>query len=125
MSALVRTLIVWLALLALPFQGFASAAMLPCASMPAAHHQRNHVLAGGQHNAMGEHAHHGGTPKHTHDHAKCGSCTACCASAAMAPPRAAGVFPHRAPATAVPFHAAHVPSVDLDLPERPPRTLRA
>jgi hypothetical protein len=129
---MIRTLIVWLTLLAVPFQGFASAAMLPCApaapapAMQTAHvHHAMHAMTAHQHDAAAVHAHHDGDKKHSTHHAKCGNCAACCVGAAMFPPQLAGAIPHGALAHVIDFNAGHVPSVDLDLPERPPRFVRA
>jgi hypothetical protein len=126
-NAIVRTLIVWLTLLAVPFQGFASAAMLPCAPAapaPALHavHEHHHMHATtAQQRDDVTHGHHDHAGKHAGHHSKCGNCAACCVGAAIAPPPMAVGSPNGAPERAIPFHAGHVPSVDLDLPERPPR----
>lgn len=128
-SAIIRTLIVWLALLAVPFQGFASAAMLPCAPAPAAAthagNQRMHASPGEPHAAVAAHAGHDGVSSHTHHGSKCGNCGSCCVGGALASTRVAHLAPHEAARYAIPFLGGHMPSVDLDLPERPPRTERA
>jgi hypothetical protein len=134
-----RSLLVWLLLLALPFQGFAAAGMLargpsmsmsmhepadahaaaPMAKAMAAHgaHCAAHAQpAGQQHDAPLQDGHHGG---------KAGACADCCAGAAMAPavlPALVLAPPHF---ISIPFRAGHVPSVDPALPERPPRTALA
>jgi hypothetical protein len=120
-KSLLRILIVWLALLAVPFQGFAAAAALGCAhSAPA--HGMQHDVAAPQHG----HAchHHDATKTQQHD-GKCSNCAACCAGAAIAPPvmsiaGPAGESTHQTIADALP-----VPSADPDHPERPPRFTRA
>jgi len=135
----VRSLLLWLLVLALPFQGFASARMLACAPVAApaqaAHdHQAMMLAMQGKphdHAAMlramaGQAAHtaHDGHDGH-HESAKPGSCAACCIGAAMAPivlPSLALLPPA---STSIPFRAGHVPSVDPVLPERPPRTTLA
>lgn len=141
MNTLLRTLIVWLVLLAVPFQGFASAAMLGCASghdMPAHAMPAPAVIETGPAMHGAEHAHHGAhagaahtlaAPEaaggtHQMDHhgsAKCGACSACSIGAAMAPAPALALPVHAPPALSVPFAPGHVPAVDLALPERPPR----
>ncbi len=145
MKLIHRSLLVWLLLLALPFQGFAAAGMLargPSMSMPmhelvdahaatpmakameehgghcAGHAQQAGQLhAGQQHDAPPQQdGHHGG---------KAGACADCCAGAAMAPavlPALVLAPPHF---ISIPFRAGHVPSVDPALPERPPRTALA
>ncbi|TQK11051.1 hypothetical protein FBX97_0983 [Herbaspirillum sp. SJZ107] len=133
-------MLVWLLLLAVPFQGFAAAGMLargPSMSMPMhelanAHattpmakgteehggHCAGHALqAGQQHDAPPQQdGHHVG---------KASACADCCAGATMAPavlPALVLAPPHF---ISIPFRAGHVPSVDPALPERPPRTALA
>jgi hypothetical protein len=139
-----RSLLVWLLLLALPFQGFAAASMLargpsmsmsmhaqadshaaaPMAVAMEAHggHCAVHAWQAGQQHAVHQHdapqqnGHHGG---------KAGACADCCAGAAMAPavlPTLVLAPPHF---ISIPFRAGHMPSVDPALPERPPRTALA
>lgn len=134
MKTVVRYLIVWLMLLALPFQGIASAAMLTCAhgSMRQAAPDAG-AMAATQHDAtMNEGhcdeqvvsvsapaGHHGDA--HDHD-GRCSACADCCIGAALAPAPALGVAAPDAPAI---FHhaaAGHLAAVDLALPERPPRS---
>jgi hypothetical protein len=140
-KSIVRSLLVWLLLLALPFQAFASASMLPsaghavaaeaetvhegpAADMPPCHRQM--MKATGQDHtarpAMASmHDDHAGQ----HAKGKCGTCAACCVGAAMAPglPAALALPP---PGTAsIPFRAGHLPSVDPVLPERPPSIVLA
>lgn len=145
MNLIHRFLFVWLLLLALPFQGIASASMLarapsmalqvPAAAhaamagsidahdghcvgaLQAAHQQPiPHQQADSRQDAPQPGAHHGG---------KAGSCADCCAGATMAPavlPALVLAPPHF---ISIPFRAGHVPSVDPALPERPPRTALA
>jgi hypothetical protein len=124
-----RFLLVWLLLLALPFQGIAAAGMQVRVPSVAMHVQADGHAAmatamdahGGHCAAMGQDGgqsagHHGG---------KAGSCADCCAGAAMAPaalPALVLAPPHF---ISIPFRAGHVPSVDPALPERPPRTALA
>jgi hypothetical protein len=123
-NAIIRSLILWLALLVLPFQGFAAAAMLPCAPAQAAPASAHAPMAGMTHHDHAAH-HAAGAAKLSHQHAKCGNCAACCVGAALVPAAFADVAPHGATALAIPFAAGHMPSVDPDHPERPPRPERA
>ena len=139
MNTLLRTLTLWLVLLAVPFQGFASAAMLGCGvgnmghTMPApsapgdagAEHA-HHGMHGGAHHAMsapdaGDNQH---SPQH-HGNAKCGACSACSIGAAIVPAPVFALPVHAPPRLAAPFSAGLLPSVDLALPERPPRFILA
>jgi len=132
-----RFLIVWLLVLALPFQGVASAGMLLCApalpSAPVAPQAIPHAMDGKPHDhaamlkamAAAEPRHDG----HGHDgrsqDGKSRTCADCCVGAAMAP----AMLPVLALAPpqfiSIPFRAGHVPSVDPTLPERPPRATLA
>jgi hypothetical protein len=133
-KSIARTLLVCFLLLALPFQAFASASMLPpaghapvatqAAELPPCHQQMMVAVDG--HRMAAPHA-----PAAHDDHAsphdknKCGTCAACCVGAAMAPglPAALALPP---PSTAsIPFRAGHLPSVDPVLPERPPSAFPA
>jgi len=70
----------------------------------------------------------GGDGQHTMQHhgsAKCGACSACSIGAAMAPAPLLSLPVHAPPLLTVPFAAGHMPSVALDLPERPPRSFLA
>jgi hypothetical protein len=125
-KSIFRTLLVCFLLLALPFQAFAAASMLPRAGQPAApmhelppcHQQMNMHAA-----AMDGKAQDQQTGQHAK--AKCGAGAACCVAAAPAPCLpAAPVLPP--PGTvSIPFRAGHLPSVDPVLPDRPPSTLFA
>jgi hypothetical protein len=128
-KTILRSLMLWLVLLAVPFQGFAAATMLPCAPSQA------HVVAAvangghamhhaGEHAAMrhgASHGEHDGSASHQHHaHGKCASCAACCIGAALAPAPLA-TFALAAPASlSVPFRGGHIPSVHPPVPERPP-----
>lgn len=121
MNTLVRTLLVWLVLLAVPFQGFAAAAMTCAHGMPPATqaqqeakppcHGEAKVAARGDIEGEGAQSH----------DKKCGNCAACSVGAAMAPGakvQAPDCCPCRScPAASPPRIAA----ADPDLPERPPR----
>lgn len=139
MNIALRALVVWLMLLTVPFQGFASASMLLCAPLagdtaPAAQarqggHDHAAMLAAA-HGAQQEHdGQHDGHASHDAglaiddgadggDH--CGATGACCVGA-LAPD-----FPDALPVQAVasqaiPFHAGAPSAVDLAGLERPPR----
>jgi hypothetical protein len=120
MTVLLRSLIVWLMLLALPYQGYASATMLLCIA-PATAASEQAAMPSGPHDhaaMMAAQAHEGG--KSTHNGVKCGG-TACCAAAA--PVLALAVNAPALPlvSIAVPFYSDFLPAVDLAHPERPPQ----
>lgn len=122
MKVILRTLIVWLVLLAVPFQGLATAAMLPCAGCD---HTQARAHDGGlatPHHAAPDQAMHGCGVDH---HAKCSNCADGCVGAAIAPSSITPVVAHAPAALSIPFDAGHVPSVYPDHPERPPRFARA
>ena len=117
MKTVTRALIVWLLLLALPFQGLAVARMLPAVTAPAATHTAAAVKS----------CHEMATPKaddgdHQDKHRSV--CADCCI--VVAPVPAPLVPPAFAPPSiAIPFDAGHLASADPILPERPPRRLVA
>jgi hypothetical protein len=131
---ILRLLLVCFLMLALPFQAFASASMLPdvghapasvreapAAEPPPCHQQR--AMADHHASARPAPSHDGNAGQHAKD--KCGSCAACFVGAALAPslPAALALAPPRT--VSIPFRAGHLPSVDPVLPERPPSTLLA
>ena len=85
MNTLLKTLIVWLMLVAIPFQGFATAGMPTCASMQAAPvavtPEHCHDMASAM--PADDGADHTSSLHHTGG--KCSSCASCCFGAAMAP----------------------------------------
>ncbi len=130
MKTLLKSLLVWLLLLALPFQGYASATMLPCAPAPAMaamaaapvmdmsvphdHQKMLAAMAASQHDGDQSAAAH-------HDGGNCKSCAACCPGNIMVTAFAiVADTPHFALA---PFATGFMPVVDLAQPERPPQTL--
>ncbi|MEO7581218.1 MAG: DUF2946 family protein [Massilia sp.] len=140
MKKLVKLLIVWIMLLAVPLQGFASATMMLCApeaaaasAMPrvghdhqamlaaqdSAHHHRHVVAAHDA--AAGEGDSHAGKADH-HGAGKCGACSTCCYGAAMAPSNVLPVGSAGPAFETIPFAAGHAPAVDLAGPERPPQS---
>jgi hypothetical protein len=118
MTVLLRSFIVWLMLLALPYQGYASAQMLLCVAPATA---MNMEMPSGPHDhaAMLAAQKQGSDKANHHTNMKC-SGAACCAAAApllvLALP--APLLPS---ATAVPFYSDSLPAVDLAHPERPPQ----
>jgi hypothetical protein len=131
-----QSLLVWLLLLALPFQGLASAGALPCGTnTPAAHPPAMAMgMDGTPHDhaamlkamaAQAEEGHCADSQPGEHHGSKAGSCTACCIGAAMAPATLPVLAPTPSHFISIPFRAGHVPSVDPALPERPPRTALA
>jgi hypothetical protein len=127
----------WLVLLAVPFQGFAAAAMLPCAPASGQSHHAAMTHAGHDMRAMHDHAmmqDHHGVAQHSHDSTKthghdadgkCASCAACCIGAAMAPALLDGFAATPPPSHSIPFRAVHVPSIHPQVLERPPSSLIA
>lgn len=148
MKSVCRSLLLWLVLLAIPFQGVASAGMLLCAMAPAVDapmaarhdhaamlaaartvhgdmpHDAGHAAAGktGQEidHGMGQDGGHAG-----HGASKCGTPGACCVGVALAPTIIAGVPALAAPSLAIPFRASRPAAVDLAHPERPPQSIPA
>lgn len=119
---ILRTLILWLVLLAVPFQGLATAAMLPCAGCDhaaAGGHQATDTQQAEPHHGAAEPATmHGGVGDH---HGKCSNCADSCVGAAIAPSGLPALVAHAPAALSIPFDAGPLSSVDLDHPERPPR----
>jgi len=121
MKSVIRVIALWLMLVALPFQGFASASMLMCGpAKPVAqaaqggHHDHAAMLASAQH----------------YDHAEKGGCHGglmgdCCVGAALAYalPQAAS-YPQLAERLRLRDPVPPLP-VDLALPKRPPRATLA
>ena len=131
MKSFHRLLLVWLLLLALPFQGLATAGMLPCAPALPSHamaHDKADMATPKDHSAADGHCAaeagpgkvHGG-----HHDGKSGACGDCCIGAAMAPALLPALVLAPPRFISIPFRAGHVPSVDPALPERPPRTALA
>lgn len=146
-KTLLKSLIVWLMLLAIPFQGFASATMLVCAPMesmpqlavmaiaPVSTHHADAAATGHQHHAdaaASGHQHHAddaahvaaddGAAAHHHADGKCNSCATCCFGAIMAPSSASRIPPEMQHFAFLSFEADRIASVDLAHPERPPQT---
>src|SRR4051812_131265 len=116
MIVVLRSLIVWLMLLALPYQGYASATMLLCvAPVTTAGPAEHGAMPSGPHDhaAMMAQAHEGGKSSHgaAHGGVKCGG-TACCAAAA--PLLVLSVSDPALPlvSVTVPFYSDFLPAVD-------------
>ena len=123
MTVLLRSLIVWLMLLALPYQGYASATMLLCVAPATSGSSTHAVMPSGAHDhaammAAQTHKDHAG--KSAHSAMKCGG-TACCAAAAPALATMAGLPVLPLVSVTVPFYSDFLPAVDLAHPERPPQ----
>ena len=121
MTVLLRSFVVWLMLLALPYQGYASAQMLLCV-VPAPVSTHAMVMPDGPHDhaAMLKAAHqHDGDKSSSHSSMKC-SGSACCAAAApvLALTLPAPVLPALSAAV---VYTDFLPAVDLTHPERPPQ----
>ena len=117
MKTVMRSLIVWLLLLALPFQGLAAARMLPSASAPAVTHAVS-VVKSCHDTAAAK------VDDSDHQHKHRSACGDCCIVVALVPMPL--VPPASAPPSiAIPFRAGPLASVDPSLPERPPRRLVA
>ena len=142
---LLKSLLVWFILLAVPFQGYASSTMLLCAPLgttapmmellntpaTAQDHEKTSLVrhadgvpaVGAE---MSLHHSHTSEPSDkasaSHDASgKCTSCSACCFGAAMAPSNITHVPGEVQQLTFIPFDSGIVPAVDLALPERPPQ----
>ena len=128
MKFFVKSLIVWLMLVAIPFQGFASASMLLCAplQLPAPALEMTASMDHDHHAMVMDHGAAAPTDGHDaadhHDGGKCNTCASCCFGAAMAPAGIARLPAGSPQLAAFHFEPGHVARVDLALPERPPQT---
>jgi hypothetical protein len=130
MKTVMRTLIVWLLLLALPFQGLAAARMLPSAGAPAAQSETHaapvatpchDMAAAGAVDDDHRHGQHKQDKEQKQHRSVCGDC---CIVVALVPvPLVPPVC--APPSFAIPFRAGHLASADPSLLERPPRHLAA
>lgn len=130
MKTVLRTLLVWLVLLAVPFQGFAAAAMTCAHGMGVApagqeakapcHGHAAQTMDRTARTAAQDHAQ--ATDDGHAQHKKCGNCAACSVGTAMAPATQAAA-PDCCPCNCCPCASqAAIGAADPDLPERPPRT---
>jgi hypothetical protein len=123
-NTLLRSLIVWLLMLALPWQGAAAAAMLACG--PAQQQQQQHQ----RHDGARPPCHESAMAAHSVDKqekqahagsAKCAHCAACSIGAVALPASLPPLAVHARPVAAHPGADSRLPSVHLAQPERPPR----
>ena len=126
MKNLLKSLLVWLMFAAIPFQGFAAASMLACSptvavavqAAPAAHKHCDDMTMADAAPQASKHD----TPSHHHSAGKCNTCASCCFGAVMAPPAPCLQVPGDMPQVAtIPAANGPVATVDLALPERPPK----
>ena len=145
MGLLIKTLLIWLLVLAVPAQGAAAANMAFCGP----HHHGGGAAAQMQPVAPATHAHHGGAADAQHGYLqaaaqvdkvsstsaaldigsdasehKCSACASCCSAGAIL----SSVLAVASPLFAPTVMTAAVPSVDTfaaDGPERPPRIVFA
>lgn len=137
MNIFLRSLIVWLLLLAVPSQGMAAVAMGAClpqhgVPMPApAQLMSVHAMPAQMHSvkppcheaAVPEAAPEHEQPAPHHKAGKCGTCSACGIGSAVLPTFLPHLAAHAPAAAASPTATRHLPSVHLAQPERPPRPL--
>ncbi len=128
MNTLLRSLIVWLLLLALPYQGMAAAAMFACApghAKPAQvqleHQVRDAQLAPCHEAAAVAHVPApDAQPAHA-DGDSCGTCAACGIGVAVLPASFPPLAAQAPPVASAVFADSCLASVHLAQPERPPR----
>ena len=127
-NTLIKSLIVWTLLVAMPFQAFASATILLCAPLPVVQIAYN-MDSGHDHAAMladqSSVYDHAGDNKQGIDHHNAGKCKlsgACCVAAAIAPSHAPHLPTALPGSSPIPFDSGHAPTVDLAFPERPPQS---
>lgn len=130
MNTLLRSLIVWLLMLALPYQGVAAAAMAACGPVQRAQVQAMPLAVPTQHGAhVAQHppcheavavAQAGEKQVHT-GNVKCAHCAACAIGIAVLPAGFPPLAVHAPPAASHPAADGRLPSVHLAQPERPPR----
>lgn len=149
---MLRRLLIWIMLFALPLQGFAAVEMMHCA--PLQHEQVNtsptlddhvsghqhqhtdHLATGvGEHHAHHHHDHADGpldAAASADDHHSSGSDssphvhkTVCCASALALTTSTSALFPPAGSLVVSLYHVGALPTVFLEGPRRPPRSLLA
>jgi len=126
-NTFLRSLIVWLLLLAVPLQGMAAVAMgacLPQHGVPVQVMSETHSATPPCHEAvMATAASEHEQPAPHHKAGKCGTCSACGIGSAVLPTFLPQLAAHAPAAAASPAATRHLPSVHLAQPERPPRPL--
>lgn len=124
MHKLLKTMLLWLLLLALPLQTFALAGHLPCAASAQAtlHQKAAQSLCDAGSQAHHDRAQHGNP--HDSRHVAGGACAACCPAAS--PIAAAFQFPvlasRDAQCGAIAYASAYLPHLVPEPPEPPPRS---
>jgi hypothetical protein len=128
---LLKILVVWLTLLAVPLQGFAFATMPLCAPISAAAEDHDHDHESMVDDVSDVHAHDDQEaadmqsdhqhPAAHHHKAKCAACATCGSCVPMAPSFTSVVPPSASLSLTVALDQRILTSVDLALPERPPR----
>lgn len=139
MTGLVRLILIWLIVAAIPLKGLAAMTMLGCG--PAGHHSPRGSAEVVQHQTNGDilevrkgvradHAKAGNegdesaanwSPDHSKQlKVKCSSCAPCCSVAAPAPEQAR-ISQAESVSTAVAFLEIRFPAIFADVPHRPPR----
>lgn len=130
MKAILKVLIIWMTLLAVPLQGFASATMSFCVPPVAAQDSHDYESMDDEADMSRAHIHaeHAGADMQTdhyptshHQAGKCATCATCGSCLSMAPSFIAVLPATASSSITVPFDQQLLPSVDLALPERPPR----
>jgi len=124
-----RRALVWLLLLAIPFQGIASAGMLACTHAAMQHGSVTAVTAPHHMAAGADHCHDAGPQVATatdhaptdHDQERCSACAACCIGATMAGAPTIPAAPQTLSTRLIEAATGRPEAVDLALPERPPR----
>lgn len=131
MTVLFRSIVVWLVMLALPYQGYAAARMMLCAApapaqashaamvMPVGPHDHAAMMAAMDNSSSARASSDNGASS-SHTSMKCGG-SACCV--AVAPVLAVQVAPPGLPIASrpIPFYSGFLPAVYLANPERPPQ----
>jgi hypothetical protein len=129
-KAILRVLIVWMTLLAVPLQGFASATISLCVPPTATLDSHDHGSLGDDADMSSAHLHdeHAGPDMQTDHHpashhqaGKCATCATCGACVPMAPSFVAIPPVTASSSTTIPFDQQLLPSIYLALLERPPR----
>ena len=134
-----KTLLVWLLLLAVPFQGFASATMLVCAPISSSAQTLSKVaakhddkLASKTESGKLEHCAQmaaqarddvGNQPSGHPAGMKCSACALCHVAVAIASHNIVRLQLDVQPFSTIPFDQGFIADVDLDLPERPPQAI--
>lgn len=144
MNRVLKAIVIWLLLLALPVQGYAAAVMAVCGPVPqqADKHATHHMAAADDdghgesgYSGLGHHraadntlADHDTAPHHPagkHASSACGSCGVCCIGAVMLISQLNWDLLLNGSTLYAPASSPRLPGVVLAGPERPPRTILA